>query len=310
MPSLPAWRTLLRLLDDPHGAGFPPDQLRQLAGGRELLAGDLLTQLDAPYLSVAHGHHQEAVDYFVSADGRSIRFQCPETGRLVAAHAEHVIRYLPSIEKIATFLQGQLGIAATVGAWAPELHWLGDATFNERRCSVFLTPDFNLLADAILTLFPRRVVRTPAVVFTAVSRKTPFCWSGGWGLALPLDQCLHAATGADAVLDLPLIAAEIRRPHRDIARRLVEFDLSSHILRIQGVGEFPIAQGEAAAVVYRLAEAVWAGEELVALADLRKAAKADTTKKFKEMMGRTKNQDLFIINPVQGFYALRLVPHE
>jgi hypothetical protein len=307
MPSLPAWRTLLRLLDDPHGAGFSPDQLRQLAGGRELLAGDLLTRLDAPYLTVAHGHHQDAVEYFAGADGRSIRFQCPETGRLVAAPTEHVIRYAPSIEKIAAFLQGQLGIAATVGVWAPDLHGLGDATLNGRRSSVFLTPDFEHRADALLALFSRRVVRTPAVVFTAGSRKTPFCWSGGWGVALPLDPCLHVAAGIEAELDLPLIAAEIRRPHRDIARQLVDFSLSSHILRIQGVGEFPITQGEAAAVVYRLAEAVWAGEELVALADLRKAAKTDKTKKFKGMMGCTKNQDHFIVSPAPGFYALRLM---
>lgn len=307
MPSLSAWRTLLRLLDDPHEAGFPADQLRQLPGGRELLASDLLMRIEAPYLTVARGPYQESVEYFPGEDDRSIRFECPETGRMIVTDREQVIRYLPSMGRIAAFLKGQLGIGAEPGTWAPDLQWLGEADFNERRSSVFLTPDFDHLEDAIPAFLARRVVRTPVVVFTAGFRKTPFCWSGGWGLALPLAPCLHEGIGPGAVLDRALIATEIRRPHRDISRRLVEFDFGSHILRIQGVGEFPITQGEAAAVVYRLAEAVWAGEELVALSELRNAAKADKSKKFKEMMGRTKNQDHFIVNPAPGFYALRLM---
>jgi hypothetical protein len=308
MLSLPAWRTLLRLLDDPHQDGFPRDQLRQLPGGCDLLASPLLVSVQSHLLAVDRGDDSDHVDYYPDENGLIVRYQCPESGLVLKSQAADVIRYSPSIEQIGAVIQQQLNLSSPLRDWVHNLSWLGEAAFNERYSTILFAPHFQRQQDAILADLSHRVVRTPAVIFTGSDQKIPFCWQGGWGVALPLDQCMMPAPGTGARLDPAQIAAEIRRPHHTISRRLVEFEWSSHTLRIAGIGAYPIAKGEAAAVVQRLAEAVWNGEEMVPLSQLRKAAGTDTTKSFKDMMGRTANQDQFILKPQQGYYALRITP--
>lgn len=308
MLSRTAWRTLLRLLDDPLDAGFPPDQLCQLPGGRELLASRCLTRRDAPFLTVARGPFEESVDYFTDEDGRSLLYVCPETGRTLRADPRHIERYAAGVPAIAGLLQQHLGVTVAPRTWGDGLLWLGEIHCHERSSTVLFAPQFHIERENLIATISTQVVRTPAIALTAGHRKEPFCWNGGWGVALPIDQCLMEGPEAHAVLDLDQIALEVRRPHHDIARRLVSFDWTSHLLRIIGVGEFPIAHGEAAAVVQRLVEAVWSDEAMVPLTQLRKAAGADAGKRFKDMMGRTANQDRFILSPQKAYYALRLHP--
>jgi len=308
MLSRTAWQTLLRLLDDPLDDGFPPDQLRQLPGGTELLASPCLTRRDAPFLTVARGPFEESVEYFTDDDGRSLRYLCPETGRTLRADPRHIERYAAAVPAIAGLLQQHLGVTVAPRPWGDGLLWLGEIHCNERSSTVLFAPQCHLERERLVSTISTQVVRTPAITLTAGPRKEPFCWNGGWGVALPIDQCLMDGPEAHAVLDLDQIALEVRRPHHDIARRLVAFDWTSHILRIVGVGEFPIAHGEAAAVVQRLVEAVWSGDAMVPLTQLRKAAGADTSKSLKHMLGRTAQQDRFIVRPQYGHYALRLNP--
>lgn len=308
MLSLPAWRTLLRLLDDPHQDGFPRDQLRQLPGGRELLASPLLVAVRSPLLAVDRSDDADHVDYYPDENRLIVRYHCPESGLMLKSPAAGLIRYAPSIEQICAAIQQQLALPSPLRDWGQNLSWLGEAVFNDRHSTILFAPHFQHRQDGILAGLSHRVVRTPVVIFTGSDRKIPLCWPGGWGVSLPLDQCMMPASGAGVRLDPAQIAAEIRRPHQAISRRLVEFDWSSHTLRIAGIGAYPIAKGEAAAVVQRLAEAVWDGEEMVALSQLRKAAGAASTKSFKDMMGRTAHQDRFILKPQPGYYALRIVP--
>lgn len=303
------WKHWSNLCEEPGTWGVSISRLHEL--NALSLIDDQLLQPQMPHsLSVECYEERVDVDLDQGLDAEHMSYVSPETGRRKQIRVQDALMYQPDRGQACQIIAQALEAQGTPCRWdhSCDLYYVGDARINNRYSSVFLLSRFHQHHGQYEAILEKKIVRSPAVLFSTGHHKQPISWPSGWGVILPLqDMFVDRPTGAH--LDRSVLESEVRVPHRDLRRAIVSFSLSEKMLRIKGVGQFPVPAGSASTIVQRLVEEAWRGDLYVSLQELRNLVGMDSGGKFRDMMGGMKHADQCIdTTTVRGHYALRLIP--
>ena len=301
------WKHWSNLCEEPASWGMNLSRVQEL-DAQPLIHAQLLTPQAPSSLWVECYEDRVEVDLEQGRNADYLSYVSPETGRRKQIRLQDAHVYQPNRLQACQMLAQELNAQGTSSTWHEGLDYVGDARFNGRFCSCFLVSRYHQQQGCLEAVMDRKVVRSPAVLMSTGTSKQPISWPSGWGVLLPL-QDLFVDRPTGTYLDCSLLESEVRSPHRDVRRAIVSFSLSEKMLRIKGVGDFPVPAGSASTIVQQLVEESWRGDVFVSIQELRDWVNADSGKKFRDLMGGMKNLDQCIDSTtVRGHYAIRLIP--
>lgn len=301
------WKHWSNLCEEPAPWGMTSSRVQEL-DAHPLIHAQLLTPQAPSSLWVECYEDRVEVDLEQGRNADYLSYVSPESGRRKQIRLQDAQVYQPDRGQACLILAQELNAQGTPRAWHEGLDYVGDVRINGRHCSCFLVSRYHQQQGSLEAALDRKVVRSPAILLSTGTSKQPISWPSGWGILLPLqDLFVERPTGTQ--LDIPLLESEVRSPHRDVRRAIVSFSLSEKMLRIKGIGDFPVPAGPASTIVQRLVEEAWRGDVYVSIQELRDLVGADSGKKFRDLMGGMKNMALCIDSTtVRGHYAIRLMP--